>query len=140
MEQNIRVTVDAIIMARKEDKDHILLVQRKNEPFKGKWAFPGGFVDDEEDLSIAAKRELQEETSIEVDDLEQFKAVGTPGRDPRGRTVTIVYYGCLHEDKMMAAIGGDDAAKAEWFAINNLPPLAFDHKEIIEDFKRFVKK
>ena len=140
MNQNILVTVDAIVMARKDDKDHVLLVQRKNDPYKGQWAFPGGFVEDDEDLPVAAKRELKEETNIDVDDLQEFKTVGTPGRDPRGRTVTIVFYGCTHEDKMKSAKGGDDAAKAEWFAFDQLPEMAFDHKQIMEDFKRFIKR
>ena len=136
--QNILVTVDTLLLASKKGQDHILLIERKNEPFKGDWAFPGGFVEDDEDLEPAARRELQEETGLVVDELTQFKAVGTPGRDPRGRTVTIIFFGAIDSDQMDKAKGGDDAATAKWFPINKLPKLAFDHKEIMDDFKEYL--
>lgn len=138
VKQNILLTVDILILASKGGQEHLLLVERKNDPFKGSWAFPGGFVEDDENLETAARRELEEETGIQVDELTQFKAVGTPGRDPRGRTVTIIFFGAIETDQMDDAKGGDDAANAKWFPINNLPDLAFDHKQIIEDFKEYL--
>jgi 8-oxo-dGTP diphosphatase len=138
VEQNILLTVDALILASKGGQEHLLLIERKNDPFKGFWAFPGGFVEDDEDLEPAARRELEEETGILMDELTQFKAVGTPGRDPRGRTVTIIFFGAIDSHKMDTAKGGDDAAKAKWFPINNLPELAFDHEQIINDFKEYL--
>lgn len=140
IDQNILVTVDALIMARKDERDYILLIERGSDPFKGSYAFPGGFVEDDEDLETAARRELLEETGIIADDLTQYKAVGTPGRDPRGRTVTVIFFGCIEEIQMDKAEGGDDAAKAKWFPMDDLPPLAFDHKQIMSDFTKFLKK
>lgn len=130
--QEIYVTVDAIVFhPSKKEKQEILLIQRKNEPFKGQWALPGGFVDEDEDLLPAAKRELQEETGIKGVDFEQMAAVGTPGRDPRGRTVTIVYT-CSANKNEQSAKGADDASAAKWFPLDDLPELAFDHQLIIQ--------
>lgn len=140
IDQNIRVTVDALIMARRNERDYILLIERGSDPFKGIYAFPGGFVEDDEDLETAARRELLEETGIIADDLTQYKAVGTPGRDPRGRTVTVIFFGCIDESQMDNAEGADDAAKAKWYPIDELPPLAFDHKQILIDFLKFIRK
>lgn len=140
IDQNILVTVDTLILASNNGKDHILLIQRKNDPFKGKWAFPGGFVEDDEDLPTAARRELEEETGIVADSLTQYKAVGTPGRDPRGRTVSVIFFGAIDGDQMDQAKGGDDAAKAEWFPLDKLPDLAFDHEEIIKEFKGYLRR
>lgn len=137
--QNIFVTVDTLILANRGGKDHILLIERKNDPYKGKWAFPGGFVEDNEDLEEAAKRELKEETGISAPALTQYKAVGTPGRDPRGRTVTVIFFGAINADEMDNVNGADDAVKAQWFPLENLPTLAFDHSEILKDFKVYLK-
>ena len=125
------VCADIIVFKYKDKNLHILLIKRMFDPFKDKWALPGGFVDMDEELDTAAYRELAEETSILNIELKQFRSFGKIGRDPRGRTISVVYYGFLSEDnnEMKA---GSDAADALWFAINNLPPLAFDHNEIIE--------
>lgn len=125
------VTTDCIIIRRKDPLD-ILLIERKHEPFMGMWALPGGFVEIDEDLLQGAIRELQEETNLTEVSLKQFKTYGKPGRDPRGRTISVVYYGFLDHDDIAKA--GDDAAKVRWFNIDNLPPLAFDHAEIMDDF------
>src|SRR5437870_12542793 len=85
------VTVDIILMAT-EPRPRVLLIKRKAEPFAGKWAFPGGFVDEGESLAAAAKRELKEETSLSVEELAQLQTFGDPGRDPRGWTVSVVYF------------------------------------------------
>lgn len=127
----IFVTVDTVIFKKSGDSYSILFIKRKNEPFKDLWALPGGFVDENEDLETAAKRELLEETNINVEQLEQLGAYGKPFRDPRQHTVTIVYAGYVSED--IQAIAADDAKEAEWFLINNLPELAFDHNEIVKD-------
>ncbi len=130
------VTCDIIVVAKntknKKDKDpgHVLLIKRATEPFKGKWALPGGFVDENEDLPVTASRELFEETGLENLNLIQIGAFGKPGRDPRGHTITIVYLSLVECKKPLSA--GDDADEAQWFSIEKLPELAFDHSDIIE--------
>ena len=123
----IFVTVDIVVFDYQQQ--NILLIQRKNDPYKGMWALPGGFVDEHEDLETAARRELKEETSIEVEKLMQVKAFGKPGRDPRQHTVSIAFVGVAAENVVVLA--ADDAKEAKWFDKNNLPDLAFDHAEII---------
>jgi 8-oxo-dGTP diphosphatase len=121
------VSVDILIIADKK----ILLIERKNDPFKGVWALPGGFVEENEDLFDAACRELKEETGIENVTLKQFGAFGKPGRDPRGHTISIGFMAIL--PTVVKATAGDDANKAKWFSVDNLPMLAFDHTEIIQE-------
>ncbi|MDZ7605143.1 MAG: NUDIX hydrolase [Cyclobacteriaceae bacterium] len=125
------VTTDCIII-RGKDPMEVLLIERKHDPFMGSWALPGGFVDMDEDLEHGAIRELHEETNLTGVALQQFRTYGKPGRDPRGRTVSVVYYG--FHDNHQKAMAGDDAAKVRWFDVNSLPPLAFDHAEILDDF------
>ena len=131
----IFVTVDIIVADSTVEK--ILLIQRKNEPFKGMWALPGGFVDENEDLETAAHRELLEETSIEVKALTQVKAFGKPGRDPRQHTVSVAFAGIAAQNVVVKA--ADDAKEAKWFDRKNLPELAFDHAEIIEAANKVLK-
>jgi 8-oxo-dGTP diphosphatase len=126
---NIFVTVDAVIFRKGKEGHEILFIQRKNEPFKGKWALPGGFVDEHEDLADAAARELEEETGLQVRDLEQLGAFGKPYRDPRHHTVSVAYTGFAPEGA--EAVGADDAAEAKWFSVKSLPELAFDHADIV---------
>ena len=123
------VTVDLIICAGVGDERKILLIKRGGEPFKSRWAFPGGFVDENEDLMDAAPRELEEETGVSALELRQLGAFGKPGRDPRGHTISIVFGTVI--DEVLTALAGDDADEAQWFSLKNLPPLAFDHDEII---------
>jgi 8-oxo-dGTP diphosphatase len=123
------VTVDAIIIC---NRISVLLIERGREPFKGKWALPGGFVDMDEDLETACWRELEEETGLRVGELKQFKTYGSVDRDPRGRTISVVFYSFQEEELITNA--GDDAAKAQWFPLDNLPELAFDHQQIIDEF------
>ena len=127
------VTVDIIVIKNVENSFQILLIERKNEPFKNKWALPGGFVDIDEEIEDAAYRELQEETSISEIKLNQFHTFGKIGRDPRGRTISIIYSGILLNEKQNIC-AGDDAKNLKWFSINNLPNLAFDHNQIIDCF------
>jgi 8-oxo-dGTP diphosphatase len=124
------VTVDAAVFAFFGKKAKLLLINRGNEPFKGHWALPGGFIDIDEELEDAAARELKEETGLSNVPLEQMHTFGNVGRDPRGRQITIVFMGVLekHPPKIK---GGDDAAKAKWFDIEKLPKnMAFDHDEV----------
>ena len=124
------VTADCIVITR-EAEPKVLLIQRGDQPFKGGWAFPGGFMDMDETTEQCAIRELEEETGLKVTDLHQIGAYSKVDRDPRGRTITVAYLAIV--DKPVAVIGQDDAAKAEWFSIDELPPLAFDHEEIMQD-------
>lgn len=114
-------------------REELLLIKRNNEPFKGSWALPGGFVDADEDLEDAARRELMEETGVKINVMLQIGAFGKPGRDPRQRTVSIVYM--TDVDTTVKASAGDDAGDAQWFDVNDLPPTAFDHQEIIDHAK-----
>ena len=131
------VTTDCILIRKSGQEKEILLIKRKYDPFMEKWALPGGFVEIDEDLDDGARRELEEETGLKNIDLIQFRAYGKPGRDPRGRTISVVYYGFItNENSTIKA--GDDAAEAAWFNLNALPPLAFDHECIIRDFKSLI--
>ena len=131
MEQNIKVTVDAIVFSVIDEQLKVLLVQRKNEPFKDMWSIPGGFVEDGETLEGAMKRELKEETGLKLKHAAQLHAFGQPGRDPRGHTISIAYYALLEDYLTHKIKAGDDAGDAQWFNIHHLPELAFDHAEMI---------
>lgn len=124
------VTVDAVVFRRSAPGISVLLIERRNDPFKGYWALPGGFVDMEETLEEAVSRELAEETGLKNIELEQLQAFSAIGRDPRGRTISVVFWGILQND--LEPVSGDDAAEARWFNINNLPNLAFDHDEVLQ--------
>ena len=124
------VTVDAAVFAFFEGKAWLLLIQRKHEPFRDCWALPGGFVEMDEDLPKAAARELAEETGLTDIPLEQLHTFGRPGRDPRGRAITVVYFGIAGQGQQRPR-AADDAAEAQWFDIDNLPRMAFDHDEIV---------
>jgi len=127
----IFVTVDVVVFRKVENIFEILLIQRLNEPFKDYWALPGGFVDENEDLEIAAKRELFEETDIQLFQVKQLKAYGNPTRDPRHHTISVAFLGEI--DSLAQAKAKDDAKSVKWFSIYELPALAFDHAEIIRD-------
>ena len=127
----IFVTVDNVVIRKIDGNKEILLIKRLKEPFQDFWALPGGFVDENEDLETAAKRELLEETSIMIFKVNQIGAYGTPGRDPRSHVVSVAYYSEI--DPLAEAVAADDAKEVKWFNLNLLPPLAFDHSEIIRD-------
>lgn len=124
------VAADVALFRNRGGKLELLLIQRGHEPFVGRWALPGGFVNIDEDLEPAARRELREETGLAAGELRQLQTFGRPGRDPRERVITVVFIGYAAEPDA-AAIGGDDAADARWFQLDALPDLAFDHPEII---------
>ena len=124
------LTVDALILS---DDGKVLLIQRKNPPFKGLWALPGGFVDMGETLEEAVTRELREETGLTDINLEQFHSYSALNRDPRHRTVSVVFTGRVNDSDNYKPEGNDDAAAAEWFDIKLLPEIAFDHNVIIND-------
>lgn len=126
------VTVDAAVFAFFGDVAKLLLINRGKDPFKGKWALPGGFIEIDEELEDAVERELEEETGLVGVPLKQMHTFGKCGRDPRGRQITIVFMGIATKgvDRIKA---GDDAAKAQWFDIEQLPAdMAFDHENIAE--------
>lgn len=127
--QKIAVTVDIVCLYPAVKPVEIALIQRANPPFAGQWALPGGFVEIDEDLEAAARRELFEETHLNPLTLEQFHCFGNPGRDPRGRTISIAYLALF--DDVQTGQADDDAAAFSWFPLNALPPLAFDHSQII---------
>jgi len=113
------------------DYVEVLLIQRKNHPFKSMWALPGGFVDMDETLEKAATRELEEETGLTGVKLKQLHAFSSLERDPRGRNIGVAFYGFTLNSNSKVN-GGDDAADAKWFNINQLPKLAFDHQEMVK--------
>ena len=129
--QPIQVTVDIVVFTVHEQTLQVLLIERGIDPFKGRYALPGGFVRTEETLEQAAFRELLEETGTKDVYLEQLYTFGDPHRDPRGRVVTVAYYALVPNDKS-PLLAGTDAAAAAWYPVSALPPLAFDHKKIVE--------
>lgn len=126
------VTTDVAVFADRDGDLSILLIQRGGEPFAGCWALPGGFLDETETLEACAARELREETGLEAGSMRLFGTYSAPGRDPRGRTVTVAYWTRV-EDSSDVPVAGDDAADCRWFALERLPALAFDHDTIIAD-------
>ena len=131
------VTADCIVITR-EAEPKVLLIQRGNQPYKGCWAFPGGFMNMDETTEQCAIRELEEETGMKVSELHQIGAYSKVDRDPRGRTITVAYLAII--DTPVVVTGQDDAAKAQWFPIDSLPPLAFDHEDIMQDAIKAYKK
>jgi 8-oxo-dGTP diphosphatase len=130
-QHEIQVTVDIVVFTVDDQKLKVLLIQRGIQPFKGQYALPGGFVLDNETLDAAAFRELSEETGTENLYLEQLYTFGDPKRDPRGRVVTVAYYALVPSGKS-PLLAGSDAAAAEWFPVDELPAVAFDHGKIID--------
>jgi len=125
------LTVDCVVFGLDEGELQLLLIQRGLEPFKGKWALPGGFVRMEESLDQAALRELEEEAGLNKVYLEQLYTLGTVDRDPRERIVTVAYYALVKLGDHLPK-GASDADNAAWFAVSEIPKLAFDHEDIIE--------
>ena len=122
------VTTDCVIFGFNGERLQVLLIERGIEPFKGRWAFPGGFLKMDETAEEGAKRELKEETGLENAYIQQLHTFSAPNRDPRERVITIAYYALV---KIQEVKGGDDAASARWFPLDEIPPLAFDHDYIL---------
>lgn len=131
------VTTDCVIFGFDGSELQVLLIERGIEPFKGKWAFPGGFLKMDETAREGALRELKEETSLENAYIEQFNTYSDPWRDPRERVITIAHYALVRKQEVK---GGDDAAKAQWFPIDKVPQLAFDHDKILRDAMRKLRE
>ena len=129
------VTADCVVITR-EAAPRVLLIQRGNEPFKGCWAFPGGFMNIDETTEQCAVRELEEETGLRLSSVRQVGTYSRVDRDPRGRTITVAYLALV--DVPVPVQGHDDAARAQWFPLSALPPLAFDHAEIMQDVMRLI--
>jgi 8-oxo-dGTP diphosphatase len=125
------VTVDAVVFRKYGNKTEVLLIQRGHYPYEGMWALPGGFVDMEETLEEAIIRELEEETGLKGVELTQLHAYSEIHRDPRGRNISITFYGLASFDNPSVK-AGDDAADARWFPVDQMPELAFDHEKVIE--------
>lgn len=128
------LTVDIAVLAGPAENPAVLLIRRRNEPFAGRWALPGGYLEENETPALGAARELREETGLAGLDLRLFGVFGEAGRDPRGWTVSLAYRARLPEEAAPIR-AGDDAADAGWFPASDLPPLAFDHGEIVRQAK-----
>jgi 8-oxo-dGTP diphosphatase len=125
------VTVDLVILTIAEDDLKVLLIRRRQEPFRDRWALPGGFVDINESLETAAARELEEETGVRDVYLEQLYTFGDPGRDPRGRVISVAYFALIDAERQRI-VAADDAADAAWHSVFKPPRLAFDHAKVLE--------
>jgi 8-oxo-dGTP diphosphatase len=124
------VTTDVVVFTIRDNALEVLLIQRKNPPFQGMWALPGGFLEMDEDLETCAKRELLEETGIDGVYLEQLGTFGEPQRDPRERVISVTYFALTPSDHLKPR-ASSDAARTAWFPITGLPELAFDHDRIL---------
>lgn len=124
------LTVDIVLLTIRDRRLHVLLIRRLAKPYEHRHALPGGFVHEEESLDAAAIRELREETAVDEVYLEQLYTFGDPKRDPRGRVITVAYYALVPQTQALRA--GTDASDAAWFPITELPPLAFDHRKIVD--------
>ena len=132
------VTVDLVVVTG-EAQPRVLLIRRKHEPFAGRWAIPGGFIEMDETLEASARRELREETGLDVADLEQLHAFGDPERDPRGRTIAVAYLARVDAAKVKPQ-AADDAADVGWHRLDRLPGLAFDHAKILACARQRVRR
>lgn len=133
------VTVDVVLVS---PQNQVLLIRRAHAPFEGFWALPGGFVEPEEPLESAARRELLEETGAQPAQMEQLYTFGDPGRDPRGWTISVAYlaWSSAEDEQNWRPVAASDAADARWFDLEDLPPLAFDHDQIIARAKARLRE
>jgi len=131
------VTADCVVITKEADAK-VLLIQRGYDPYKGSWAFPGGFMNMDETTEQCAIRELEEETGLKIQNIHQIGAYSKVDRDPRGRTVSVAYLAIVETEKDVT--GQDDAAKAQWWPLESLPNLAFDHEEIMKDAVELCKQ
>jgi len=135
------VTTDVVVFTIREQRLHLLLIQRANPPYQGQWALPGGFLDIDEDINACASRELAEETGLTDLFLEQLYTFGSPNRDPRERVISIAYYALVPNDRIAEPVASSDAAAVAWFPFDELPETAFDHAHIVaKAHERLVAK
>lgn len=135
------VTVDSVVLHYRPQNLKILFIKRNGDPFKGCWALPGGFLDMDEAPEEGVKRELKEETGLEVEEVLQIGAFGNPNRDPRGRVISICFLTVLKSESVDGIEAASDASDARWFNIHELPEeLAFDHDEIIGQTLKVLKE
>lgn len=131
------ITADCIVFGYDPNKTlRVLLIKRRNEPYKDCWAFPGGFMEIDEDLETCARREVMEETGMALGEVFQFRSYSAVDRDPRERVITVVHFAFEAPAEVK---GSDDAAEARWFDIDHLPELAFDHRTIIHELFEFLE-
>lgn len=133
----VALTADCVVFSYDGKDLLVLLIKRGQEPFKDRWALPGGFVNPDETAEQGARRELLEETGLEASHLEQFKVFSTPDRDPRQRVVTVPFIALVNHKSVA---GGDDAAEARWFPVDKVPPLAFDHDQILSEARTALRR
>lgn len=133
------VATDIVVFTMIEDELSILLIERGEEPFRGAWALPGGFIREHEDLDACASRELREETGVEIRLLEPIANFSAPDRDPRGRTISVAYL-ALTSTSSHSLVAGTDAAKAQWVRCDQLPTMAFDHAAIVAKAREALSK
>lgn len=132
------LTADAVVFSIVDHRLHLLLIERRGEPFKGRWALPGGFCDENEPSAEAVRRELEEEAGVRGVWLEQLRTFDAPGRDPRGWTVTVAHIALIDGSQATIA-AADDAAAVRWWPVDDLPALAFDHLEIVRYALRWLR-
>lgn len=138
MDPTPRLSADVVVIRAESDVPKLLLIRRGGPPFKGAWALPGGFLEGRETLEDCARRELREETGLDVEALREVGSFSDPDRDPRGRVVSIAFWTMINEDVDVEA--GDDAADARFFPINELPDLAFDHAAIVARARSVIEQ
>lgn len=126
------VTTDTLVFREGKECIEVLLIKRKKEPYKDFWALPGGFLEIEETPLEGARRELIEETNLDIEVLKEVGTFGDIDRDPRGRTITIVFYTFIHDNQQVAQ-PKSDAAEVKWFSVKNIPSMAFDHSDIFKE-------
>jgi 8-oxo-dGTP diphosphatase len=131
-------TADVVVFSFIDNILKVLLIERKNDPYQGFWALPGGFVDENEIVANAAERELQEETGLKINKIDLFFIASDPGRDPRGWVISAIYLGFVSPEKAIVR-AGDDAGKVGFHSLRKIPALAFDHKKILEAALRKLK-
>ncbi len=134
------VTTDVVVFGLAEDGMRTLFIKRKKDPYADHWAIPGGFLEIEEAIDAGARRELKEETGLEdLAVMEEIGVFGDPGRDPRGRTISVVHAGIVR-GPVPSVKGGDDASDAGWLDPDTTGPLAFDHAKILERARRWLRR